>query len=98
MRDHAARDGIPPLVRRLGSEEPQRRARDEMALKVEGVVDGGVHAEKPLGGASRLEALHFVLSSSHRLMRVFGPIVFAQPPLMRAGQSQTPECRGVRAQ
>src|SRR5690242_15743286 len=25
-----------------------------MALEVEGVVDGGVHAEKPLGGASRL--------------------------------------------
>jgi hypothetical protein len=46
-----------------------------MALKVEGVVDGGVHAEKPLGGASRLERLHFALSSSHRLMRVFGPIV-----------------------
>src|SRR5438552_12469628 len=34
----------------------------------EGVVDGGVHAEKPLGGASRLEALHLALSSSHSLM------------------------------
>ena len=62
-----------------------------MALEIEGVVDGGVHAEKPLGGASRLEPLHFALSSSHRLMRVFGPIVFAQAPLMRAVQSQTPE-------
>ena len=39
-----------------------------MALKIEGVVDGGVHAEKPLSGASRLEPLHFVVSSSHRLM------------------------------
>ena len=86
MRDHAARDGIPPLVRRLGSEEPQRRARDEMALKVEGVVDGGVHAEKPLGGASRLEPLHFALSSSHCLMRVFGSVVSPQPLLMRASQ------------
>jgi hypothetical protein len=38
-----------------------------MALEVEGVVDGDVHAEKPLGGASRLEPLHFALSSSHRL-------------------------------
>jgi hypothetical protein len=46
-----------------------------MALKVEGVVNRGVHAEKPLGGASRLEPLHFALSSSHRLMRVFGSIV-----------------------
>ena len=54
-----------PLVCRLGSEDPERRPRDEMALKIEGVVDGGVDAEKPLGGASRLEALYFVLSSSH---------------------------------
>src|SRR6188472_458823 len=62
------RDRIPPSVRRLGAEDPQRRARDEMTLEVEGVVDGGVHAKKPLGGASRLEPLHFALSSSHRLM------------------------------
>ena len=54
-----------------------------MALEVEGVVDGGVHAEKPLGGASRFEPLQFALSSPHRLMRVFGAIVFAQPLLMR---------------
>ena len=69
-----------------------------MALKVEGVVDGSVHAEKTLGGSSRFEPLHFVLSSSHRLMRVFGPVVFAQSLLMQAVQSQTPECGGVRAQ
>jgi len=42
---------MPPLARRLRSEDPQRRARDEMALNVESVVDGCVHAEKPLGGA-----------------------------------------------
>ena len=56
-----------------------------MALKVEGVVDGGVYAEKTLGRSRRLEPLHFALSPSHRLMRVFGPIVLAQPLLMRAG-------------
>ena len=43
---------ISPLIRRLGSEDPERRARDEMALKVEGVVNGGMHAKKALGGAS----------------------------------------------
>jgi hypothetical protein len=43
---------ISPLIRRLGSEDPERRARDEMALKVEGVVNGGMHAEEALGGAS----------------------------------------------
>jgi hypothetical protein len=29
-----------------------------MALKVEGIVNGGMHVEKTLGRARRLEALH----------------------------------------
>jgi hypothetical protein len=57
-----------------------------MALKVEGVVDGGVHAEKPLGGASRFEPLHFVLSLSYRLMRVFSSMGFCLAPA-HAGRS-----------
>jgi hypothetical protein len=40
------------LVRRFGSEDPERRSRDEMALKVEVIVDGGMHAEEALGGSS----------------------------------------------
>ena len=81
-RSHG-RDRMPPLVRRLGSEDPERRARDEMALKVKGIVDGGMHAEKTLGRARRLEALHFVLSSSHRLMRIFGLVVLPEPLYVR---------------
>jgi hypothetical protein len=54
-----------------------------MALEVESVVGGGVHPEKTLGGGSRLKPLQFALSSSDRLMRVFGSIVFAQRLLMR---------------
>ena len=69
-----------------------------MALKVEGVVDGSVHAEEPLGGLSRLEPLHHALSSSHRLMRILGAIVLPEPLFMRAGQPQTPERRGVGMQ
>jgi hypothetical protein len=57
-----------------------------MALNVEGVVDGGVHAEEALGGSSRLEALHLALSPPHRLMRVFGPIVSPESLFMGAGQ------------
>ena len=91
-------DRILPLVRRFGSKDPERRPRDEMALKIEGVVNGGAHAEKTLSGTSRLEPLHFALSPSHRLMRVFRPIVLSQPLLMQAGQSQIPERRGVGAQ
>src|SRR6202040_2369315 len=66
---------MPPSVRRLGSEDPERRPRDEMALKVEIIVDGGMHAEEALGGSSRLEPLHLALSSPYRLMRVLRPII-----------------------
>jgi hypothetical protein len=33
-----------------------------MALKVEGVVDRGMHAEEALSGSSRFEPLHLALS------------------------------------
>jgi hypothetical protein len=39
-----------------------------MALEVEGVVDGGVDAEKPLRGASRFEVLDFSFPPSHDLV------------------------------
>jgi hypothetical protein len=57
-----------PLCGSFGSEDPQSGSGDEVALKVEVVVDGGVHAEEALGGSSRLEALLLALSSSHCLM------------------------------
>jgi len=60
---------------RLGSKDPQRRSGDEVALKVEIVMDGCMHIEEALGRASRLEPLHFTLASSHRLMRIFCAIV-----------------------
>jgi hypothetical protein len=52
--DHAScrGDGILPLGSRFGSEDPQCRSGDEVALKVEGVVNRGVHAEEALGGSS----------------------------------------------
>jgi hypothetical protein len=34
-----------------------------MALKLEGVVHGGVHAQEALRGSTRTEALHLALSS-----------------------------------
>ena len=60
-----------------------------MALYVEGVVDRGMHAEETLGGSSRFEALHFALSSPHRLMRVLGAIISSQTLLMRQVSSST---------
>src|SRR6516162_6650929 len=41
-----------------------------MTLKVESVVDHGMHAEEALGRSSRFEQLHLSLSSSHRLMGI----------------------------
>jgi hypothetical protein len=38
-----------------------------MALKVEVIVDGSMHAEEALAESSRLEALYLALASSHRL-------------------------------
>jgi hypothetical protein len=55
-----------PLCGSFGSEDPQSGSGVEVALKVEVVVDSGVHAEEALGGSSRLEAL--LLALSHCLM------------------------------
>src|SRR5438105_9419886 len=77
-------DSTLPLCGSFGSEDPQRGSGDEVALQVEGIVDGGVHAEETLGGSSRLEALLLALSSSHGLM-----IILPEPLLMPTGQSAT---------
>jgi len=45
-------DSILPLHHRFRSEGPQCRSGDEVALKVERVVDGGMNAEEALGGSS----------------------------------------------
>ena len=65
---------------------------------VEGVVDGGMDAEKSLRGSRRLEPLHFALSAPHDLMGVFGAIVFSEASIMRTAQTQLPESRTVGAQ
>jgi hypothetical protein len=54
-----------------------------MALMVERIVDGGVHAEEALGGSADLKHCS---SSSHRLMRILGPIVPPEPLFVRAAQ------------
>jgi hypothetical protein len=69
-----------------------------VALKVERVVDGDVHIEKALGGASRLEPLHFTLASSHGWVGILGAIVRPQALLMRTGQAEMPKSGSVRAQ
>src|SRR5205823_14195904 len=84
-------NGVYPLRCRFGSEDPQRRPGDEMALIVERVVDGSVHAEEALGGCSRLEPLHLALSPTHDLVGVLGPIIFAEPLVVMTGQTEFSE-------
>ena len=45
-------DGVLPLRRRFGSEGPQRGPGDEVALKIERVLDGGMDTEEALRGSS----------------------------------------------
>jgi hypothetical protein len=45
-------DGILPLCSSFGAEDPNGGSGDEVALKVEGVVNRAVHAEETLGGSS----------------------------------------------
>jgi len=54
---------ISPLVCRLGSEDPERRARDEMALEIEGVVDDA------------RQIARFITSKSIRLSTLIEPRV-----------------------
>jgi hypothetical protein len=58
-----------------------------MALKVEGVVNRGMHAEEALSGSSRFEPPHLALPSPYRLMRVLRPIVAPKPLFVPTAQS-----------
>ena len=49
-----------------------------MALDVEGVVDGGVRGEEPLGGTLGFELLLLSLPSPDRQVGVLRPIVLPQ--------------------
>ena len=69
-----------------------------MALEVEGIVDGGMNAQKALRRCGRFEALHLSLASAHHLMRILCPIVFSPALLMVAGKSEMPEGSAVGAQ
>jgi hypothetical protein len=49
-----------------------------------------------MGGASRLEALHFALSPSHRLMEVFRWIILSEPLLMPCRENTDIFCESDR--
>ena len=69
-----------------------------MALMVERIVDGGVHAEETLGGCCRLEPLHLALSPAHDLVGVLGPIIFAEFLVVTTGQMEVSERGAVGPQ
>ena len=55
-------DSVGPLRSCLGSEGPQGGSGDQVPLKVESVVDRGVHVQETLGGFGRSEGLQLALS------------------------------------
>src|SRR5208337_1315363 len=78
------RDCGPPRGHRHGAKRAVRVGRDEMALDVEGVVDGGVCGKKFLGSTRALEPLHFALPPTRRLTQILSSIVLPSPALMPA--------------
>ena len=94
----SGRGGSSPRPEGFLAEDAERAAGCEIALDVESVLDGGVNGQEPLRGTWRFEALHLALASSHRQMRVLGPIVFAQALFMASAQSHFRFCRRIRAQ
>src|SRR5207302_10688229 len=90
--------GRHPFRGRFRSEDPQCRSRDQVALKIERVVDGGMDAEKALCGSGRLEPLHFALWPADGLMAILDAVVLSEALLMTAGQAKVPERRSVRAE
>ena len=75
-----------PDRERPGAKLLEDAARQKMTLDVEGVVDGGVDRQEPLGGSRRLEPLLFSFALSNRLVRVFSAIVCPQSLIMDRGK------------
>jgi class 3 adenylate cyclase len=94
----SGRSRYPPILQRFASEGAERVAGNKMALNVERIVDGGVSRQEPLRRSGRFETLHLPLASSHRQMRIFGPIVLPQALLMASRQAQFRLGRSVGAQ
>ena len=77
-----ARGRGPPVLQRVPSEDAERVAGNKMALNVECILDDGVNSQEPLRRSGRFETLHLPLASSHRQMRILGPVVRPQALLM----------------
>jgi hypothetical protein len=73
-------------------------AGNQRTLEVEGVVGGGMHRDKALGGTWRLEALHLTLAPANRLMGDLGPIVLESALVMLGAQADLLERSAIRAQ
>ena len=51
--------------------------------------------DEALGRAGRFEAVHLALSSSHRLVRVFGPVVGTQIRIVALRESNKQQRRAI---
>ena len=88
-----------PLRHGGRSEGSHGVAGNEVTLDVEGIVDGRVGGNEPLGLPLGLEPLHFPLSSSDGQVGIFNPVVVAQSAgLVEMLATQDLHRRTVRSQ
>jgi len=66
-----------------------------MTSSVEGVVRGGMKRKEPLCGSGRSKPLHLAFPSSDVHVRSLDPVVLLVALVMRGGDFEAPEGRGV---
>ncbi len=86
------RNGGAPRIHRRRPKGPVRSCRGEMALDVEGILDGGMRGEKSLRRSGALEALHLAFSSPRRLMRILRPVVAPSTSFMASCEPESMGC------
>ena len=96
-RTVSGRRDLTPVVQGHGTEDLQRAARDQMALDVEVIGDGGVGREKSLCRAWRFETELLPLSASGWLMRDLRPIIRAPAGDVTTGQAEVAQGGAIRA-
>jgi len=86
---------LSPFSKRRVAVLPEVGPTSKMAIEVEMVVNGGVHGNEFLKRGIASETLHGSLSSSERLMGVFGTIVQPARCVVAASNIEVRECCAV---
>jgi hypothetical protein len=89
---------LPLSKSQMPPEDAQRLTGCEVTPGIEGAAGGGMNQTGSAELSGRLEPLHLELTSPHRLVRILGSVVWAQPLLMASGKSKFRLGSSVRSQ